>query len=343
MNHRSWLVAGLLLAAGCGKSPGAYTSAAVSETESSAAVAKADGLWAQRLDEAKLEESIRAYEAALAEEGPSLHVLQRLVRAWYFWGDAFTDDKDVQIERYEKAIEYGKQCLGTNEAFAAAIEGGEKEKDAVVHAKADDVPCLYWTATALGKWGVAMGISRTLKHIPTVKAYMTKVQELDGTYYNHGPDRYWGAYYAKLPSFAGRDFEQSATHLAASIEGAPHYLPTRVIRAADLAVGTGDLAMFDEDILHVLAANPNQVPAADVMPENVRDMEKARALWAKRSELFDKDTLAAAGPAPELPDPYQAPMAEETEMATDDASETEGQSAGASEAGTEMPADDDQD
>lgn len=327
------LVAGTLLA-GCGKHPGSYTAAGESATGASAQVAKADALWAQRIDEAKLQEAIAAYEAALTSDGASRHTLGQLTRAWYFWGDAYTTDKDVQIERWSKAIEYGTQCLGMNEQIRAAIEAGDKEKEAVVHAKVDDVPCLYWTATALGKWGRAMGISRTLKHLPTVKAYISKVDELDSTYYNHGPSRYYGAYYAALPSFAGQDYEKSAENFAKSIAGSPHYLPTRVLRAENLAVPLGDVKTFDEDLIHVIGANPNQVPEADVMPENVRDQEKARELFARRGELFDKKVLEAAGPAPELPAAWTEPAP--TAPMADDSTASEGQpTVGASEESTE--------
>lgn len=329
------LVATALLA-GCGKHPGTYTAAGESATGTSATVQRADAAWAQRLEESKLQESIQAYEEALANDGASRHTLGRLTRAWYFWGDAYTDDKDVKIERWSKAIEYGAQCLAMNEAFRTAIEGGDKEKEAVVHAKKDDVPCLYWTASALGKWGRAMGISRTLKHLPTVRAYMTKVDELDPTYYNHGPARYWAVYYAALPSFAGQDYDKSAEYFETSIAGSPHYLPTRVLRAADLAVPLGNVAQFDADLVHVIGANPNQVPDADVMAENVRDQEKARQLFARRAELFDKKVLEAAGPAPEMPEAWTAPAPEPEPMA-DDSGTSEGQAVGASEAGTEAP------
>jgi tetratricopeptide (TPR) repeat protein len=313
MNTASWTAIGLLVMGGCGKHPGSYSAAGgAAAAEAPTIVAQADALWAQRVDEAKLTEAITTYEKALAEEGPSRHVLGRLVRGWYFWGDAFTTDKEVQIERWGKAIEYGTQCLALNDAFRTSIEGGAKEKDAVVSATAEDVPCLYWTASSLGKWGRAMGIARTLKHLPTVKAYMSRIEELEPTYYNNGPARYWGAYYAALPSFAGQDYALSAEYFEKSIAGSPHYLPTRVLRAADHSVPLGDVKQFDADLLYVLAANPNERPDADVMPENVRDQQKARDLFARRGELFDKKVLAEAGPAPAAPAPYQPPAMEAT-------------------------------
>lgn len=307
MNRTTWLVAGLLVAGCGGKHPGSYNTNATQSAQAASPTDKADALWEQRVNEAKLQEAIAAYEEILATDPGSSHALQRLTRAWYFWGDAFTTDKDVQIERWGRAIEYGTRCIGLNTQIQEAIAGGAKEKDAVEYATDDDVPCLYWTASALGKWGKAQGIARTLKHLPTVKAYISKVEQLDPAYYNHGPARYWGAYYAALPSFAGQDLDKSAEYFASSLQGAPYYLPTHLLRAEMLAVPTQDVAMFDADLVAVLSSDPDAVPEAGITPENTRDQLKARELFAKRGELFDRKTLEAAGPAPELPDAPVSP------------------------------------
>ncbi|MBW1881019.1 MAG: hypothetical protein JRJ84_21915, partial [Deltaproteobacteria bacterium] len=179
-----------------------------------------------------------------------------------------------------------------NQAFADAIAAGEKEKEATTHATVEDVPCLYWTSSALGKWAKAQSLSKTLKHLPTVKAYISKVEELQPEYYHFGPARYWGAYYSALPSFAGQDFEKSAAYFQTSIDGAPNYLGTLVLRADYLAVPSSDIATFDGDLAAVLAADTSVLP--EVTPENIKEQEKARALIEKRSELFPRKVLEAA-------------------------------------------------
>ncbi|MBX2801380.1 MAG: TRAP transporter TatT component family protein [Myxococcales bacterium] len=311
-----WLVAGLALV-GCGKHPGSYTtSGEAAQGDASAAITKADALWAQRVDEGKLQEAIAAYEAVLTEDATNRHAMHRLTRALYFWGTAFTDEKEQKIERLGRAIESGTRCIGLNEQIRTAIEAGDKEKEAVVHATKDDVPCLYWTASALGQWGRANGISRTLKHLPTVRAYMTKIDELDPSFFSHGPARYWGAYYAALPSFAGQDLEKSGVEFASSVEASPHYLGTRFLRAEIWAVATGDLAQFDEDIVTIVGADPDAKPEADVTPENVKTIEAARTLFEKRSELFSRKSIEEAGDPPTLPAAYTPPP--EPEAPTED-------------------------
>ena len=244
----------------------------------------ADNLWEGRVDGAKLEQALAAYETSLAASPNDRHALSRLVRGWYFYGDAFTDDADTKIERWQKAIGFGNRCLAINADFSAKVKSGEKEREAASTLQKDDVPCMYWTSTALGKWAKIQGITTTLKHVPTVKAYMSRVDELDPSYFNYGPARYWGAYYAALPGFAGKDLEKSKTYLAASIEGAPNYLGTRVIRADFLAPQQKDLAGFDADLKFVLEADPNALP--EIAPENTKEQEKAKKLIGKRGDLF---------------------------------------------------------
>ena len=255
----------------------------------------ADEAWDGRADEAKLTEALDRYAEVIAADPTNRHALVRLTRGWYFWGDAFATDKEVKVERWGEAIGFGTQCISLNAKIADAVSQGTKEKDAVDMAIASDVPCLYWTATALGKWGKIQSLSKTLKHLPTVKAYISKVDELDPEFYHYGPARYWGAYYAALPSFAGQDFDKSAEYFEATIEGAPYYLASRVLRAEYHSVGTQDVVQFDKDIKFVLAADADAKPDAGVTAENLKEQDKARALLEIRHELFDKKALEAVG------------------------------------------------
>lgn len=292
MKTRYLLLVGMLAA--CGKHPGTYTTGEV--TKAGAPVdtleSKADAMWAERIEEEKLTKALEAYASIVASDPANRHALEMLTRGWYLYGDSYTTDKLVQVERWGKAIEFGTQCLSLNSEFKARILAGDKEKVAVESATKDDVPCLYWTASALGKWGKAQSLSKTLKHLPTVKAYISKVEELEPQYWYFGPARYWGAYYSALPSFAGQDFEMSAQKFATSVEGSPEYLGTYVLRAEFLSVPTNDIAQFDADIAKVLGADPTAVP--EITAENTREQEKAQRLKDMRHELFPKKVLEAA-------------------------------------------------
>ncbi|TVQ91777.1 MAG: hypothetical protein EA397_09280 [Deltaproteobacteria bacterium] len=294
MSFRSALILSALTLAACGgKNPGAYETLGGAGATDAAARKEADDLWGQRGDVNKLKEAIAAYER-LAEANPSdREVHAKATRGWYFLADAWTDDPDQQIETYLKAIEWGKRCMAINEAFASKVNSGTKERDAVDVLTKDDVPCVYWTASSLGKWAKASGIAKSIKHLGTVKAYVGRVEELDPNYFYHAPARYWGAYYSVIPGFAGRDLEKSASYFEDTLSGSPSYLGSYVLRAENLAVGLQDVAMFDRDLKLVLEFDVSSVP--DLEPENTREQVKARKVLDQRAELFDKKALQAAG------------------------------------------------
>lgn len=291
------LAAAVLAAACSSKNPGAYeasttpAAATKSADEVGALIEKADALWAERVDADRLREALALYEQVVEADPTHRHALTRLVRGWYFLADVHTEDKDAKIETWGVAIPWGKRCLALNQTFADRVNSGEKEKDAVVAATKDDVPCLYWTASAIGKWGKAQGIAKALGNLPTVKAYISRAEELDPQFYYYGPARYWGAYYSVLPSFAGQDLELSAEYFTASLQGAPEYMPTHGLRAENLAVKTQDLELFMSDLQAILDFDVTTAP--EIQPENTLEKAKAEALLAKRDELFSKSVIEA--------------------------------------------------
>lgn len=292
---RSIFVLCALTAACSSKNPGAYQTAAATAQKSADEVAplveKADALWEGRVSADTLREAIAAYEAVVAIDPTHRHALTRLVRGWYFLGDVHLTEKDVKIETWGTAIQWGKKCLALNKEFADRVNSGQKEKDAVEAATKDDVACLYWTASAIGKWGKAQGIAKALGNLPTVKAYIGRAEQLDETFFYYGPARYWGAYYSVLPSFAGQDLGLSASYFEASLAGAPEYTPTRGLRAENLAVKTKDIDMFMSDLKAILDFDVTTAP--EIAPENTLEKAKAKALMDKAAELFDKDAVEA--------------------------------------------------
>src|SRR5690606_6905038 len=90
----------------------------------------------------------------------------------------------------------------------------------------EGLPAMYWYATALGKWARASGFGVLVGQKDNIKATMTRALELDEAYYHGGPHRYFGAFYAIAPGFAGGDDAKSKTHFEKSLEIAPYFLGT---------------------------------------------------------------------------------------------------------------------
>ncbi len=284
--HRLALLA---LLVGCAKQAGTYEVAAVAPTAAPDAGAtlktEAESAWANRGDKAQLQLALQKYEALYALNPSDRDVAMHLVRGWYFLGDGHETEKDAKLAAWETGIEWGKKCLAINADFTALLaKGDETEATAARAFTPSDVPCIYWTSTALGKWAKASGIGTTLKHLPTVKAYMTRVAELEPTFYYSGPDRYWGAYYAAIPSFAGQDLTKSKEYFDKAIATYPNFLGTHVLLAEQWAVKKQDKATFEKELNWVLAQPVDAIP--EIKPEMEAEQRKAKDLLAQSGDLF---------------------------------------------------------
>jgi hypothetical protein len=259
--------------------------APAAEPAVSPARVEADALWEQRDDRSKLLAALAKYETAWAADARDRHVGERLTRGYFFLGDAHETVDDARVAAWDQSIAWGRRCLAINPQIQALLaKGDETEVTAVRAATIEDVPCLFWTATALGRWSRVKGQAAVLANVATVKAYITRVDELDPDFYYRAADRYWGAYYAGIPSFAGKDLERSKEHFDKALEHAPGFVGTKVLLAEFWAVETKDRATFEAALNQVLRADENALP--EIRPEALAEKRKAEALLAREDELF---------------------------------------------------------
>jgi len=288
------LVLATLLAA-CGASPkGLQTgikrgdvSGAQSEQHQQL-VAEGDAAWEQRGDRAKLEEAIKKWEAAIAVKDDDYETYAKLARAVYFLADgylSFEEDKTAFLEMHLKGVQYAERGMAAiSPDFEKRVKAGTKTEDAVKVLGRNAVPLMYWYASNLGKWGKAKGFSTVLKHKDRIFKVITRVYELDRDYYYGAADRYFGAFYAVAPSFAGGDINKSYEHFQESLKREPKYLATYVLIAELYAPKAQDPKIFDEHLKFVLDAPLDILPGLE--PEAAIEKKKAKILLEKKDELF---------------------------------------------------------
>jgi len=277
-------LAALTFLVGCGGSKRTYESVEATAASDAPLVEEADALWAERGDAAKLAAALAKYEEAYNAGSTDRHVASQLVRGWYFLGDAHKSEMDDKLAAWSHSMEWGERCLGLNAEFKALVDKGEKEEMAARAIVAEDVPCVYWMASAMGKWSKASGLGKTLKNLPIVKAFQGRVTELEPDYFYAGPDRYWGAYYAAIPSFAGQDLDKSRAHFDAAIAAYPDHLGNRVLIADYWAGKAQDRAVYEEQLNYVVNADPNTIEGLE--PEQAVEQAKAKALLAEIDNKF---------------------------------------------------------
>lgn len=257
--------------------------------EASSLAQQAEDAWSNRGDQASLEKAIATLEK-LAEQNPtdaSIHA--RLSRAYFFLADAHMRKQgagsDAYLSTFEKGTAAGERALGVrNEEFRKQVTSGTPVEKAASTLQKEDVEAAYWYASNLGKWARAKGFATTLGNKDKIKSVMDRVLALDPEFFHAAPHRYFGAFYAVAPAFAGGDLNKSKEHFEKSLAIAPGYAGTKVLMAETYAVKKQDRELFDKLLDEVLATPDEVIPGLE--PETRNEKAKAQELKAQAAELF---------------------------------------------------------
>ena len=241
-------------------------------------------LWKARVEQGKLEESLAKFKRLHAANPSDLQTLVYLTRGYYFLADSHLQNSDEKKKYYELAASYGEKAMATNASFKEDVKSGKSVEDSLDSLTKTEVPAIYWTAASLGKWSKISGISAQLKYKTRIKAMVSKVEALQPDYFFAAPARYWGAFYALAPSFAGGDIKKSIIHFEKSVKMAPEYQGTKVLMADVYYTKTGDKKKFEQTLKDVISSKFDNHP--EIGPENALEKKKAEKLLEKMDELF---------------------------------------------------------
>lgn len=289
---RLTLVAGALTLAAsltaCGASRQAGWERSMDRAEGDAAevLAAAEAAWAARADVEELRKAITLYEKAESiEPGVRLETTIRLARAYYFLADGFyRGDSESQLKYYDLAVVWGERAMAHSAEFRAAVEGGKPVEDAISVLGKEYAGAVYWAASGLGKWAKMKGFTTLLAQKNKVKKFMEFVTAVDPGYYYAGPARYWGAYYAIAPSFAGGDPAKSKEEFEKSLAAQPLFLGTKVLMADTWATKVQDKDAYRRLLQEVIDGDAEAI--TDVVPEQKIEQDKARELIALIDDRF---------------------------------------------------------
>jgi tetratricopeptide (TPR) repeat protein len=291
---------GITLWVGCGAAPKTlgHQVARASLDEASQAkynqlIADGDAAWLERLDEAKLRAAIASWEQAVKLKADDHATYAKLARGTYLLADGFLwfnkEDDDSHEEKYltthENGVAFAEQGLRALSAeFEKLRQKDEKVEDAVKVLDKTAVPLMYWYATNLGKWANTKGLTTKLKHKDRIFSLVKRVLDLDPDFFYGAPDRYFGAYYAVAPGFAGGDMGKSKEHFEKSLAKAPNYLGTHVLLADLWAAKEQNREVFDKELKLVLAAPVDSIP--ELIPEQTIEKRKAEKLLKGADDRF---------------------------------------------------------
>lgn len=251
-----------------------------------AAVAEGDELWNGRDNADNIRKAIAVWEKVVAGNAGDYETVAKITHAYYFLADGYLRDNDDEyLDTMDKGVAWGeKGLLAVSPEFKTRMKNGDKLEKAIEAIGKEGVPTLYWYATNLGKWAKKKGFAVLLGNKDKVKAVMERCLALDSGYFYSAPDRYFGAFYAIAPSFAGGDLDKSEAHYKASLEKQPNYLGTHVLMAENLAVKRQNKDLFMEQLKFVIDADEAVIP--ELVPEARVEKQKAKELLEKIDDLF---------------------------------------------------------
>lgn len=243
--------------------------------------------WLQRESRSALERAVVAWDQASARDPNDTGTAVALAHACYLLADGTLrtqDDNEATLRAYEKGLVAGERAMMAYPAFAARVRAGDRVEDALMQIPSAGQAAMYWYASNLGRFSLAKGFSTTLFYKDRVQAVMQRVLAIDETFYYAAPHRYFGAYYAKVPSFAGGDLNKARDHFEKALRINSTFFATKVLYAELYATRTDDKALFVRLLSEVRDGDATLLP--DVIPEQHVEQDKAKKLLAQVDELF---------------------------------------------------------
>ena len=215
----------------------------------------AEMLWNEREDPGKAAEAIAAYEDLLKERPNDYKVLLRLSRLHYWVGQTLeTSNTKEALEHYARGREYGKKA-----SEAAPEEPGG----------------YFFEAANLARQNNLKGTFSNLFGISTVRKLNEKAASLDPEYFYQGTDRFFCAYYTKLPGLLGGSTTKAIEFGTRAVKAFPNYAGNRFYLAeAYVKDGKNDLAR--KELEAAVALPDDEFP--DVVPEQRMEKKRAEAL-----------------------------------------------------------------
>lgn len=303
---RRFLELGVIVSAlavmGCGASRqsgicGDVNPAATATGDTAALEQEADTAWAKRADLAEAEKAVSLWAQLLKVDPSRADIRVMLARGHYFIADSHLffkkeverDDKaaDAMLDHYQQGQFQAEMALGQKYAGYRTKFCARQPFDAALQQlDKDAVPAMYWYATNLGRYALQKSLVEVLNHKDRIKAIMDTIQRLDPQYWYYASDRYFGAYYTKIP-FPSGDLPKSDAYFKRSIEGAPQYLASKVIYAQMNLAKQGDRAKFKATLEDVLAYDLAQSP--EIVPENAAEQKKAKYYLDQIDFLVEED------------------------------------------------------
>jgi fructose-specific component phosphotransferase system IIB-like protein len=212
-------------------------------------------------------------------------------QAYTAYASSFVEDTDPEnaAALYAKAKHYGFRALSKKQDFQQVVAGSLDEFVAFLKQyNKQDVPSLFWTASAWGKWiSLNLDSVEALADMAMLEATMWRILELDDSFYYGSPHLLMAVYFAGRPEIIGGNINKSREHFDKAFSlGADKLLSAKVLFARYYAVRLRDRVLFAKTLQGVIDAPVDEVP--ELTLANTLAKEKAREMMEKVDDYFEE-------------------------------------------------------
>jgi hypothetical protein len=141
-------------------------------------------------------------------------------QAYTGYASSFVEDENREeaAALYARAKQYGFRALSQKRDFQQVASGSLDEFIIFLKLyRRQDVPALFWTTSAWGKWiSLNLDSVEALADMPMLEATMRRVLELDDAFYYGGPHLIMAVYLAVKPEIVGGNISKAKEHFANS-------------------------------------------------------------------------------------------------------------------------------
>lgn len=181
----------------------------------------------------------------------------------------FVEDKDAVAASlfYARGRRYGQQGLSSQDLTQK------------------DVPLLFWTTYNWAAW-VRLNLNRpeALADLPKIEANLSRLLELEESYYHGSAHLILGALYASRSKFLGGDPQKAKAHFDQQISRFGDFLIGRVLYARYYAVQVQDQGLFEKLLKEVLDFK-TPTDSSLTLSNNIAKV-KAKRLLASKEDYF---------------------------------------------------------
>ncbi|OGQ30301.1 MAG: hypothetical protein A3I75_02715 [Deltaproteobacteria bacterium RIFCSPLOWO2_02_FULL_50_16] len=188
---------------------------------------------------------------------------------------------------YSRGKWYGMTILNRNKKFKQTVGKDLQQFQKIMgRYKRGDADAVFWTAFA---WGSLINLNKddpmSITELGFVEAMMSRVMEVNSTFFYGGPHLFYGVYYASRPAMLGGNPEKAKKEFENSIQVTKgRFLMAKTLMAQFYAVQVQDRALFQKLLQEVQGTDPNIFP--DQRLANVMARIRAGYLINRANEYF---------------------------------------------------------